>query len=261
MPPPPPTIITHPDRFTNWRTQWITRPDQHHPATSKLSPVLLSICTFILFFLLFFSFSQRETHENKEIFYRCLAASNFPSGHPWEPYIFTYGKPSLDFMGWIVLGFCEKRRSKILTVCGKTELEWESKSEKMFWSCDSSAVTWKTVWNTKWWVKNKTYWDTERDDSILWCQLPGDCYTAFTTFFHVTKWTTTPLRTRTHLQEKCDPMTNIQFSPVLLFADATLYLWIFTNWFHQDKCWIWEEKHLPHVILISHYDSYICKIK
>lgn len=79
---------------------------------------------------LFFSCSQRETHENKEIFYRCLAASNFPSGHPWEPYIFTYGKPSLDFMGWIVLGFCEKRRSKILTVCGKTELEWERGRER-----------------------------------------------------------------------------------------------------------------------------------
>lgn len=48
-------------------------------------------------------------------------ASNFPSGHPWEPYIFTYGTLTLDFMRWIVLGYCEKRKSKTLTICGKTE--------------------------------------------------------------------------------------------------------------------------------------------
>lgn len=70
-------------------------------------------------------FFSREKSKKTRIFYRCLAASNFPSGHPWEPYIFTYGKLSLGFMGWIVLGSCEKRRSKTLTVCGKTERDGE----------------------------------------------------------------------------------------------------------------------------------------
>lgn len=72
--------------------------------------------------ILFFFFYQRGKQENKDLL-SCLAASNFSSGHPWEPYIFTYGKLSLDFMGCIVLGFCEKRRSENLTVCGKTEQE------------------------------------------------------------------------------------------------------------------------------------------
>ncbi len=148
---------------------WITRLGEHHPVTSNLHPVPLSTCMHILF-----SFTREESKKTR-IFYRCLAANNFPSGHPREPYIFTYGKLGLDFMGWIVLGFCEKRRSKNLTVCGKTE---QPREREMFWSDNFPVVTWKTVPRWQLWAVFLTHIKMlncyKREGSILWCEFPGD---------------------------------------------------------------------------------------
>lgn len=104
----------HSDRFTDWRILWITRPDLHHPVTSKLYPVPLSTYTF------FFNFFLPERKARKQG--SSIAVSRpviFLQGTRGSHTFSHMAKWVWIFMGWIVLGFCENRRSKMLTVCGK----------------------------------------------------------------------------------------------------------------------------------------------